>query len=261
MTKSLLVLPLVVASACVDSAVYPELPADPTTAVQSRPEVTAGDAPIVIATGGVQGIAIDDVRSVGFSGDATAGFRVEPFDNVWPNTKKAEYWVRALAAGTGSFEIVTNQGIAGGSVESADVASVALVPQDYELDGHSPFAIDISRPRVQAIVLDATNRRLVDATLGLDGEQTAWDRVTVPATVGRLSVHVWADSLGDRELAIELADHVDRVETVVSGNRTCFHAYAGSTEIATTLAIDGTPDPRATNCALGAASLLHIAAR
>ncbi len=250
MTKSLLLLPLLVA-ACVDE--YRELPADPTTPVETRP-LEAGDAAI-IATGGTQGFAIDDPLSVGLSGETTGDFEIETADHVWPNTRKPEYFVRALASGVGSFEIFTNRGIASGSVESAAVANVTLVPASYELDGHSAFAVSASRTQVQAVLVDRDGRRLVDATLGLTGEQTAWDSVTLPQAIGTQSVHAYADSFGERDLEIDVVGDVTgglRVESVVLGDRTCFHAYAGSLEVATAMTITGgTPDPHAANCALG----------
>src|SRR6266545_4310465 len=112
--------------------------------------------------GGVAAFGIDDPASIGWYGEATDGFAVEPFDaDGWPNTQRAEYWVRALATGTGTFTIQTNHGIAAGSVFAAPLHEIALVPADYELDGRSAtFAIDRARPFVQVALLDAANRRL-----------------------------------------------------------------------------------------------------
>jgi hypothetical protein len=252
MTKSMLVLPILFAAACVDST-YPELQEAPTTPVETTQVATAGNAPVVIATGGTQGFAIDDAASIGLEGNASDGYQVEPAGNAWPNMTKPLYWVRALRAGLGSFEIITNKGIASGLVESSDVASVALVPADYQLDGSSPFAIDTNRLGVQVVLADRDGRRLVDATLGISGDQTAWDHATRPAIVGRHLVRAYADSFGERELAIEVVAGIDRVESAVTGNVTCFHAYAGATEIATTLAISGgTPVDGASNCVVNA---------
>ena len=54
MTKTLLVAPIPFAAACADS--YPSLPEAPTTPVDTALSIArAGDADVVIATGGTQG--------------------------------------------------------------------------------------------------------------------------------------------------------------------------------------------------------------
>lgn len=246
------VLPAVLA-ACVDP-VYPEREV-PTTPVEIEVTTRAGEGPLVIATGGTVELAIDDPTSVGLEGTASDGYRVEPAGLVWPNTRAPRYDVRALAPGMGSFEIATNHGIATGLVESADLATVALVPADYVLDGSSPFAIDVARRDVAIELRAADGRRLVDASLGIAVEQTGWDRATLPATVARHLVLVYGDSLGERTVAVDVVDGaavIQRVEGRVSGGRVCFHAYAGTTEIATAMTITGgEPVPGAANCADG----------
>lgn len=253
MTKSLLLVP-VLAAACVDPAL-PERPDAPTDPVDIAVTTRAGGDEVVIATGGIVELAIDDVTSVGLSGEATDGYRVEPAGLVWPNMKAPLYYVRAEAEGAGSFEIATNHGIATGLVESADLATVALVPADYVLDGRAPFAIDVARRDVQVVLRSADGRALVDASLGIALTQTAWDRGTLPAAAGRHLVSVYADSFGERTLALDVVDAtaaIDRLEPVVDGDRVCFHAYAGATEIATAITVTGgTPIPGAANCATG----------
>lgn len=244
MTKTLLLAP-VLAAACMDPS-YPEPRDLPTTPVATTP-VAAGAA--VIASGGTQGFAIADPTSIGVDGQASDGYQVEPAGNVWPNMVEPVYYVRAFGPGLGSFEIATNHGIASGLVESADLAGVAIVPADYELDGTSAFALDLSRLAIQVVLTDGAGRRLVDATLGISGDQTAWDHAKRPAIVGRHLVRAWADSFAERALAIDVADGVDRIESRVTGNRTCFHAYAGAIELATAMTISGgTPVPGASNC-------------
>lgn len=249
MTKSLLGLaglPLL-AAACMDPT-YPELSEPPTTPIEAAP-VAPGHA---IALGGVQGFTIDDPTSVGLSGDASDGYQVEPAGRVWPNVVEPLYYVRALAPGHGGFEIVTNHGIATGLVESAAVASVALVPADYQLDGSSPFAIGLDRRAIAIELRDDRGRPLVDLSLGIPAEQTAWDRATLPAIAARHVVAVYADSFGERGLAVDVIDAVDRIERRVLDDRVCFHAYAGTTEVAAAMTITGgTPVPGATNCAVG----------
>ena len=253
MMKVLAVLPVTLL-ACTDASMSEPIDDTPATPIAPRAIAQVADAPVIVATGGVAAFAIDDPSSVGWYGDATTGFAVEPFDaDGWPNTQRAEYWVRALASGNGSFTIQTNHGIAAGSVLAAPLAGVALVPADYELDGHSAFAVDATRPLVQATLVDAQGRRLVDATLVLGGSgatQTAWDRVTLAAE-GRATLDASADSFASRSLAIDVVAGYDRTETVTVGGRTCVHAYKGDVEIATTMDISangGTLDPHATNC-------------
>lgn len=249
MTK--LVLPIVLVTACV-APEYPDAPTNPTTPVEIAP-TAATDSEFVIATGGTLGFAIDDVTSIGLSGTASNGYQVEPHARVWPNTTQPLYYVRALAAGSGWFEIATNRGIASGLVESADVAEVAIVPAGYELDGRSAFALDLNRRDVEVAVRDRDGRRLVDATLGILDGQSAWDRATVAAAIGPQAVRVYADSFAERALAIDVVDGIDRIEAIATGDRTCFHAYAGSTEVATAMTLTGgTAIPGVTNCAIGA---------
>jgi hypothetical protein len=233
--------------ACIDPG-YPELPEPPTTPIEIAPLAPHA----VIATGGVQGFAIDDATSIGLSGDASAGYRVEPAGKVWPNLVQPLYYVRAFESGLGSFEIITNRGIATGLVESAEVASLALVPADYELDGSSRFAVDLNRREVVVELRDAAGRRLVDLSLGIPAQQTGWDRAILPARAARHVVAVYADSFGERGLAIDVVAAVDRIESRVAGDRICFHAYAGAIEVATAMTIrGGTPVPGAANCATG----------
>ena len=86
-------------------------------------------------------------------------------------------------------------------VESADVVAVTVVPADYQLDGSSPFALDLDRRAIEIELADCDGRRLVDATLGISGDQTAWDRANPPrdrrpppaAHVGRLVRRALAD--------------------------------------------------------------------
>src|SRR5687768_17312821 len=125
MSKSLLALPLFVA-ACLEPS-YPELPEPPTTPVETTQTARAGSEPVVIATGGGQGIAIAERTSIGLEGLASDGYTVEP-PNAWPNLVEPLYLVRAHQSGLGSFEIITNHGIASGLVESAALATITLVP-------------------------------------------------------------------------------------------------------------------------------------
>jgi hypothetical protein len=251
MWKLLMAAPLVVLAACADDGrSYPAIPDPPTNPMASDVMTKVADQPIVIATHGVLAVALP--ASIGWSGDATAGFAVEPSDaDGWPNTGKPEYWIRATIAGTGSFEISTNLGMAVGSVESADLARVALVPADYRLDGQAAFALDVRRPAVQAELLDRRGRRLVDASVVLGeagARQTDWDRVALGATAGRHTVAAQADSFDARDLAVDLVDHVDRTETVLDGALTCFHAYLGDVEVAQPWPEIAAPEPTAINC-------------
>ena len=249
MSKSLLALPLF-AAACLEPT-YPELPETPTTPVETTQTARAGDAKVVIATGGVQGFAIDDRTSIGLEGFASDGYSVEP-PKSWPNLVEPLYHVRAHESGLGSFEVITNHGIASGLVESAAIASIAIVPADYQLDGSSPFALDLARTDITIELRDAAGRRLVDASLGIPANQTAWDRATLPATAARHHVALYADSFGEHTVAIDVIDRLDRFESRVDGELTCFHAYAGTVEIATNMVITGgEPVPGAINCARG----------
>ena len=243
MTKAALLV-AVFAAACTDDVIGAQ-PDSPTTPIAAVPTTTAAGDKLVIATGGAATVAIEDTRAIGLSGSASQGFAVSPFErDAWPNTTSPEYWIRAHAAGAGSFEIVTSKGIATGLVHAAPVARVALLPASYELAGDT-FALAPNRTEVVAALYAADGRRLVDATLAFSAEQTAWDRAlaTGPLTVT-------ADSFGERTFAIEIVDGIDRIESVRSGDRTCFHAYRGTTEVVIAMTIEGgTPDASAANCA------------
>lgn len=262
--SKLFALPLALV-ACVDAPSYPRQADPPTTPIASRLLQTVADRPVVVATGGALGVAIDDATSVGWSGDATTGFRVEPFA-AWPNTVRPEYWIRALGTGTGSYTISTNHGMAVGTVDSAAVARVTLAPADYQLDGHSAFALAPTRAVVEADLLDATGRRLVDATLVL-GEamrvdasvgSTSWDHLALSSATGRHMVSAAAESFSARELAVDVDGQIDRTEHVTAGDRTCYHAYHGATEIATTWTLEGTVDANATNCVINTGTRLAL---
>ncbi len=125
MRQALLALTVLVA-ACAEAPSYRPLPALPDSPVAFEPLQRAGDAPIVIATGGTEVISIADPASIGVSGDASDGFEVEPHDQAWPNMREPTYALRALAPGAGSFSIATDHGSASGSLAAADVARVAL---------------------------------------------------------------------------------------------------------------------------------------
>ena len=227
--------------------------ATPTTPLVATVTSTADGAKPIVATGGALAVRIEDTAAIGLEGNASAGYRVEPFEiDRWPNTISPEYWVRANVSGMGSYEIVTSKGIASGVVHSADIASVALVPAAYELDGKSPVAYAANKSAVRVALTDAEGRRLVDATLAIaGGTQTAWDTATLD-TVGRLSIS--GDSLAERTLSVDVVAGAERIESVTVGNRTCFHAYSGATEVVIAMTISGgTQDPLATNCATAGA--------
>jgi hypothetical protein len=222
----------------------------PSTPVESKAITVVDGHEIVVAQGGALAVHVIDQASIGLEGNASDGYAVEPYEiNRWPQTISTDYFVRANVAGMGTYEIVTSKGIATGLVKSAEVARVELVPANYELDGSSPFAFAANRTQMRAALYDRDGRRLVDATLAIGATQTAWDSASLPAAPGQHSVTIGAESFGERTFAIEVVQDIERVEQVRSGDRTCFHAYAGTTEIAAALAVTGgTPDPTATNC-------------
>src|SRR4051812_8272066 len=121
MMKALVLIPLVFATACVGESTYGQLADPPTTPIEFT-QLHVHDQPIVVATGGVQKIMIPDPNSIGWSGHASEGFEVEPYGDIWPNQRKPEYRVRALAATHGDFSIATERGLAAGTVQSAELA-------------------------------------------------------------------------------------------------------------------------------------------
>src|SRR6476661_5403999 len=127
MMKTLLALPVVLAAACADSPTRaPDISDSPQNPIAFQ-QLSVDGASAPIATGGVQVITIaNDPLSVGWSASASDGIEVEPFGQVWPNTRKPEYFVHVVSGG--SFAIQTDHGIAAGDVATAEVARVALVP-------------------------------------------------------------------------------------------------------------------------------------
>ena len=232
----------------------------PSTPVASKTITIVEGQEIVVAKGGAVAVHVVDQTAIGLEGTASDGFAVEPYEvNRWPQTISTDYFVRANVAGMGTYEIVTSKGIATGLVKSAEVARVELVPANYELDGSSPFAFAANRTQMRAALYDQDSRRLVDATLVIGATQTAWDSAFLPPTAGAQTVTIGAASFGERTFSIDVVTDIERVEQVRSGDRTCFHAYAGSTEIAAALTITGgTPDPTATNCAFGAGAAFRL---
>jgi len=251
-----LVSPVLFAAACVGEA-----PAPDTTELPSAPIAFdarhAADQPIVIATGGTETVSFSDPDViVGWSGSASAGFELSPALDIWPSVREQRYQIRALGGATGAFSIQTNTGVASGSLASADVAAVTLVPASYRLDGHSPFALDVSHSDVTVALVDAAGRRLVDTSLvatdAADASlaQTGWDTLALGTSGGTRTLHVAGDSFAaiDLTVAISAGSAIDRVDTETSGELTCFHAYAGNVEIAKQLPLTGTPDATFVNC-------------
>nr|HEX4316107.1 hypothetical protein [Kofleriaceae bacterium] len=249
--RSIVALATLSLAACLDnSAAAPGRP-EPTTPITFSE--LAADGVSTVATGGTQTITIADPLAIGLSGDATAGYEVTPISQAWPNAERGTYTVRALAAGAGAFQIDTMKGVAAGSIASADVARVSIRPAAYRLDGHSAFAVDTSRPQVEVALFDADDNRLVDGSLAIAGTaatQTAWDTASLPATAGTYTVTASADSAPAETATITVTTAVDHTVQTTEDGRTCYHAYAGATEVATVIAAVVTPDPAATNCEL-----------
>jgi len=234
MSKALLVLPFLVACA--------EAPGE-LTAPTSAPLAftTLGDGSIV-ATGGYQIVAIGDRAQAGLSATASDGYDVEPAGGAWPNLVAPEYHVRALAAGSGEFAIATSHGIAAGTLESADVARIALVPVHYALAGNYRFIVDPARPEVEVALFDNRGRRLVDGSLRVTGAtQTAWDRVVVDATT---TLTISADSIATVTWPLQVGSAIDRIDEV--GN--CLHAYRGDLEVVSAQLVVQRPSRTAVNC-------------
>ena len=245
MTKAALL--VTVLAACATDGIEADHPT-PTTPIEATVTSRVGDRALV-AAGGVMSVRIEDKTAIGLEGNASPGFEVSPFElDRWPNTISPEYWVRANVAGTGSYEIVTSKGIATGLVHSADLVRVALVPAHYELAA-PVFAVTANRPEVQVALFDAQGHRLVDASVSISSSQTAWDTARL-TTEGHHTLVVDANSFAERSFEIDVVLAPERIESVRVGDRTCFHAYTGDTEIAVAMTFDGgTRDPDAHNCA------------
>lgn len=134
-------LPLLLLAACAQDSVdrSPE-PASPTTPVAFDQDGT------LVATGGTLTIKIPSDVSVGFSATADNA-DVTPASLTWPNMTKPVYEVRALATGPGTFSIATNEGIAAGTFEAAEVARTVI-------DEHC-----------HVVLLDAQGRQLTDDSI------------------------------------------------------------------------------------------------
>ena len=135
-------LPLLLLAACAQDSVdrSPE-PASPTTPVAFHQDGA------LVATGGTLTITIPSDVSVGFSATADNA-EVTPASLTWPNLTKPVYEVRALAKGPGAFLIETNEGIAGGTFEAADVARTVIDEQCHItlLDAQGRHLVDDSLP-------------------------------------------------------------------------------------------------------------------
>jgi hypothetical protein len=201
MRHSTLALPALLASlaallvACADSPTYAVQSDAPATPI-AFDALTVDGASAPIATDGVQVISIPDPLSVGWSGSASSGFDVEPFGDVWPNTRKPEYRVRALGAGAGTFSIQTEHGVASGEVASTEVDRIAAT---------------LVSPHVVEIALYAHDgRRLIDGSLAVHDEtdanaiRTAWDRLSIGAPPGTHTLVVDADSFAERRVTITI---------------------------------------------------------
>jgi hypothetical protein len=205
MMKTLLALPVVLAAACADSpAPGPDLSDSPQNPIAYQ-QLSVDGAAAPIATGGVQVISIaNDPLSVGWSATASDGIDVEPFGQVWPNTRKPEYFVHVVSGG--SFAIQTDHGIAAGQVATAEVARVALVRAPV-----AARAVSASTPGplvVEVALYDANGHRLIDGSLAIrdandpNATQIAWDRIELqPAAAGHTIV-VNGDSISEQRLSL-----------------------------------------------------------
>jgi hypothetical protein len=248
--RALVVAPLLFAACLENSPGRPDLPTPTTPIVFAELDM---NGVTTIATGGVQTVSIADPLAIGLSGEATTAYEVVPYGGLWPNAQLGEYTVRALAASSGAFSIATEKGVAAGPVSSADLDRVVVQPSAYQLDGHSPFAIDVSRPMVEVALYDADANPLVDGSLAITGAgttQTAWNVATLPAAAGTYTVTVAADSAPTETATITVSATYEHVVQTLEAGRTCYHAYAGALEVATVMAEVVEPDPAATNCEL-----------
>src|SRR5438552_2329398 len=162
MMKTLLALPVVFAAACADSTTpLPDLSDSPQNPITYQ-QLAVDGAPAPIATGGVQVISIADPLSVGWSATASDGIDVEPFGDIWPNTRKAEYFVHVVSGG--SFAIQTDHGIAAGDLGTAEVARVALVPvqvaRTVSASAPGPLVVEVA-------LYDRDGQRLIDGSLAI----------------------------------------------------------------------------------------------
>src|SRR5690242_17275428 len=200
MTKSLLVLPLLLA-ACTDATPTVDLSDSPSTPV-AFDQLEVDGAPAAIAIGGVQVISIpNDPLSVGWSGRASTGFDVEPYGDIWPNTRAPVYRVRALADSAGTFAIQTDHGIASGAVTGAELDHVEAHP----VASDSPRGAAVVGPRTIEIALyTAGGQRLIDGSLAIrdaadpTAVQRAWDRVEVSGP-GTHELVLAADSMPEQQ--------------------------------------------------------------
>ncbi|HEY4238677.1 MAG TPA: hypothetical protein VGM88_02635 [Kofleriaceae bacterium] len=246
------------ATACTDDSTDPTAPA---TELAAAPLTTADGAPLVVATGGTVEIAIDDAASIGTSAETTGGLTIEPTTQAWPSTAPT-YWLRAVSAAGGTYEISTNHGAVIDSLAAADIASASVAPADYVLAG-GLFALDGTRLDVQLRLADAAGERLVDATAVVTDDAKdapaplAWDRATLAPGAGEHTVRATADSLRDRAFPITVvaSPAIDRTETTPSADGTmiCVHAYAANIEIVTADAVPPGPSAaHAANCTAAA---------
>jgi len=209
MLKSLLLVPVLVA-ACADAPTY-NVPTDTPSNPIAFDQLQAGTAPAMIATGGVQVISIpNDPNSVGWSGTASAGYAVEPYADIWPNTRKPEYHVRALGDGTGTFSIQTDHGIASGSVTSAEVARVEAHLVTRSPTARASLALDAGERVIEVDLFDASGHRLIDGSLAIrdDGNassvQRAWDQLAVSATPATHTLVITADSIPEQRVTVAI---------------------------------------------------------
>lgn len=221
-------LPIVLLAACAEEG--------PAVATYEPPQAPVAFTTLGgwVATGGYQVVTISDKSQAGLSGRASDGFDVEPVGGAWPNLVAPEYHVRALASGEGTFAIETSHGAASGSVHSAEVARVQLVPPDYALDGHSAFAVDATRANLEIRLTDADGDVLVDGSVratGQDMTMTAWNQLSVAHTG---AVTITGDSFAPVTVQLAVVDGVDRIEAVTADGVTCRHAYKGDLEVVTT---------------------------
>lgn len=206
MMKTLLALPVVLAAACADSPTRaPDISDSPQNPIAFQ-QLSVDGASAPIATGGVQVVSIaNDPLSVGWSATASDGIDVEPFGQVWPNTRKPQYFVHVVSGG--SFAIQTDHGVAAGEVATAEVARVALVRAPVA----AVPAVSASAPGpivVEVALYDANGNRLIDGSLAIrdandpSSAQIAWDRIELAPDAAGHTIVVNGDSISEQRLSL-----------------------------------------------------------
>lgn len=148
------------------------------------------------------------------------------------------------------YSVLTNQlAPVEGTLATEAVQTVELVPSAARYRRATDGPLAFTKLDRNFVIEISGSQPLVDTSLSVTGAQLlplAWDRFTLPATLGSYELQVTGSSFGARTVEVEVVGTIDRIESIVEGTQVagepvtvCFFAYHGDREVYVPLTIEG----------------------